>query len=260
MHEKLIDKGPVHTAPGFSFEHFESLASTNPEALARARDDGLSQHWIVADEQRAGRARRGRNWTSEKGNLFASVVVRFAQEPQRLMQLPFVAALSLMEAVELACGAHGLIELKWPNDLLVEGAKISGILLESEPAEQAGQVNVVCGFGVNCLHHPDIAMYPTVSLAGLGYRVAPQDLFLQLAARFAAWIEIWQGPGGFDEVRRRWLARAAGRGKMLTVRLPNEEFTGVFVDLDAFGRLILALDNGKERLVSAGDVFFPNLR
>ncbi|WP_310619776.1 biotin--[acetyl-CoA-carboxylase] ligase [Flexibacterium corallicola] len=253
--DKLLFQGPVTSAPGFVVEHYETLDSTNTRAAQRATEGYGGNLWVRSDVQEQGKARRGRSWTSEKGNLFASVLLRFEAFDENVIQMPFVAALALAEAVEAATGTLKLVELKWPNDLLVDGAKISGILLESATGTD-GSLYVVCGFGVNCVHHPDLGLYKTTDLRSLGYGCEVDQVFTHLASRLAYWLEQWRGTGGFELVRREWLSRAVGRGKEIRVRLTHEEFKGTFVDIDHLGRLIVKRENGREQLVTAGDVFF----
>ncbi|MTI16678.1 biotin--[acetyl-CoA-carboxylase] ligase [Rhodobacteraceae bacterium RKSG542] len=248
-------KGPVPSAPGFFLEHYEELGSTNTLAMERAKAGHTGDLWVRADKQTLGRGRRGRAWTSETGNLFASVLLQLPRDAERLMQIPFVAALALAEAVEKTIGQIGVVSLKWPNDLLVDGAKISGILLESVPASDK-TAYVVCGFGVNCQHHPDIEDYKVTSLRSLGYQVDTDRVFLELAASLQSWIGKWESTEGFTLVRSAWLDKAVGRGKEIRVRLSASEFKGIFIDIDDLGRLIVKREDGTTTLVTAGDVFF----
>ncbi|PTW61126.1 biotin-[acetyl-CoA-carboxylase] ligase BirA-like protein [Breoghania corrubedonensis] len=165
-----------------------------------------------------------------------------------------VCCVALADAVEAATGSLGLVKLKWPNDLLVNGAKISGILLESEYMAD-GRLVVVAGIGVNCGHHPGDALYATIDLASLGYRVTPDDMFSRLAAAMASRLEEWQAGKGFDAIRAAWLRRCVGIGAPVTVRLPDREIEGIFSALDEDGRLLLETNSGT-MTISAGDVFF----
>lgn len=208
----------------------------------------------MADEQTLGRGRRGRDWFSLKGNLFASLLLINPAEQERLGELPLLAAVSLAEAVDAASGTHGLAGLKWPNDLLVDGAKLSGILLEAETLP-GNRLAVVLGFGVNCAAHPELSLYKSTDLMSLGFRVSAQELHGHLARVLGKWLSTWQRPGGFDAVRKAWLSRAVHLGKTVTVRNGDREQTGTFVDLDPRGHLILGLDNGTRQTIFAGDVF-----
>lgn len=231
---------------GNGFTHLATVGSTNDRLLGQAADlaDG---HWVLADRQTAGRGRRGRVWNDGAGNLMASVLVRAGGPVQ---QLSFVAALALFDAL-VAAGvpAGARLALKWPNDLLLDGAKLSGILLER--AEAA----LVIGFGVNIASHPDASERPATSLAAAGFRpIAPIDLLAQLMPAFAQWRAIWAA-NGFAPVRDAWLARAAGIGDRIAARLGTETLEGRFEGLDADGALALRLDGGQVRAIHAGEVF-----
>lgn len=247
---------PIASAPGYRRQHIDTVASTNLDAFAAARAGDPGRLWVTGAVQTQGRGRRGRAWVSERGNLYASLLLIEPGPRDRLGELPMVCAVALADAVEAATGAHGLVRLKWPNDLLVDGAKISGILLESEVLAD-GRLAVVCGFGVNCAHHPDPALYRAVDLAALGYRVAPDHLFDHLAAALERRLTTWAGGAGFGAIRRAWLDRAAGIGQTVTVRLADTTYEGVFRDIDEDGHLVLDHAGQGELRISAGDVFFP---
>ncbi|ADZ70508.1 biotin--[acetyl-CoA-carboxylase] ligase [Polymorphum gilvum] len=256
-----LTTGPAPSATGFRVEFHDSVPSTNSLAMAAARAGDAGRLWILAHEQTAGRGRRGRAWASSRGNLFASVLLIDPQPKARIAELPLVAAVALAEAVERAAGAHGLVGLKWPNDLLVEGAKLSGILLEAETLAD-GRLAVVCGFGVNCVSHPEPDGYKATDLAALGYRIGAGLLFDRLAATFGAWLDTWSADNGFDVVRRAWMGRALRLGETITVRTGTEsaaDLTGRFCEIDGRGQLVLQLDDGTIRTISAGDVFFGRL-
>ncbi|NBN62323.1 biotin--[acetyl-CoA-carboxylase] ligase [Pannonibacter tanglangensis] len=250
----LLAFGPVPQAPGFRFERHAALPSTNSAAMEAARAGQGDRLWVLADQQTAGRGRRGRSWSSPVGNLFASVLLIDPGPRARIGELPLVAAVALADAVDRAVGAFGLARLKWPNDLLVGEAKLSGILLEAEPLAD-GRLAVVCGFGVNCVTHPDPEHYAATDLAALGYRVEAEGMFACLAGSLAHWLDTWSR-SGFAPVRSAWLQRALRLGEEITVRLPAEELVGRFKDIDPRGQLVLALAGGQTRTISAGDVFF----
>lgn len=246
---------PVPSAPGYRFKALPSVTSTNALALEAARCGEESGLWIVGAEQTAGRARRGRDWTSEKGNLYASLLLVDPGPAERVGELPMLAAVCLAEAVEAACGTLGQVKLKWPNDLLIEGKKISGILLEASPTPEGRQA-IVCGFGVNCAHHPDLGLYPAGDLAEFGFLITPETLFAHLAMLVGERLDAWAMPGGFAGVRREWQRRATGIGERIVVRFPEREIAGIFEGLEEDGRLRLRRDGGEIERVSAGDVFF----
>ncbi|WFE87373.1 biotin--[acetyl-CoA-carboxylase] ligase [Roseibium porphyridii] len=247
---------PAPGAPDFRFEVHESVGSTNSLCFERARDGNPGNLWIRSDIQTEGRGRRGRDWASPVGNLFASLLLVNPEPAARIGELPLAAAVALAEAVDKAAGTLQLVKLKWPNDLLVEGAKLSGILLEVETLNDGRQA-VVLGFGVNCVSHPPLSLYQATDLRSLGFQVSAERLFEALTSTMADQLVQWQQPGGFETIRRAWLKRAAHLGNRITVKLGQEEITGIFADLDARGHLVLRQDDGRQRTIFAGDVFLP---
>ncbi|MBO6755572.1 MAG: biotin--[acetyl-CoA-carboxylase] ligase [Roseibium sp.] len=250
---------PAPGAPGTRVERHDSVGSTNTIAFAKARDGDQGDVWVTANEQTAGRGRRGRHWESGRGNLFASYLLVDPAPSPRIGELPLVAALTLAEAIDRAAGTHNLALLKWPNDLISGGAKLSGILLEAE-ALANGRFAVVLGFGVNCVSHPQSALYPCTDLAALGYRVLPEVLFGHLQDALNRRLLAWRAVNGFEDLRRAWLARAAHLGQSITVRVGDDVVSGTFLDLDARGHLVLCLETGERKTVFAGDVFLPDLQ
>jgi len=221
--------------------------STNADMIALAASGLEEGVWLRADRQTSGRGRQGREWVSPAGNLYASTLVRIRPSDPPAATLALVAAVAIEEAV----GAYlpGVVRLKWPNDLLIDGAKASGILLER------ARTAVVIGFGANLAHHPANTDRLATSLAAHGVAVDPVDFIETLAEAFARWVERWRGEG-IDVVRRRWVACAHPVGTPLTARLPDgSAIDGLFDGLDAEGALILRLADGTRRVIHAGDVF-----
>ncbi|WP_426163370.1 biotin--[acetyl-CoA-carboxylase] ligase [Sandarakinorhabdus sp. DWP1-3-1] len=221
--------------------HLAEVGSTNDWLLARAGELSDGQ-WVLADRQTAGRGRRGRAWGDGAGNLMASVLVK-AEGP--VQQLSFVAALALHTA--LAQGDR--IRLKWPNDLLLDGTKVSGILLERSATA------LVIGFGANLRSFPTGTERPAISLAAAGLPVpATTDLLAALITAFSGYRGLW-ATQGFEPIRSRWLALAAGVGDRIAARLGTETLEGRFEGLEPDGALALRLDDGSLRPVHAGEVF-----
>lgn len=252
-----VEKGRASSGSGTAYEVYDSIGSTNTEALKRAREGWRDPVWISALEQTSGRGRRGREWASSRGNLFASRLICDPPQRDRISELPLVGAVALSETLEALTGSIGLIKLKWPNDLLLGGAKLSGILVEAESLP-GDRLSVVCGFGVNCAVHPNGGLYPCTDLAAAGYQVRADVLFQRLMSVFDEALIQWAAPGGFETTRRAWLSRAAHVGQQVNVRNGAVECTGRFHDLDAAGQLILKRDDGGLETVSSGDVFLSN--
>ncbi|WP_428645148.1 biotin--[acetyl-CoA-carboxylase] ligase [Roseibium sp.] len=245
---------PAPGAPDFRVEEHESVGSTNSLCFDRARGGHSGNLWIRAGMQTEGRGRRGRDWESPSGNLFASLLLIDPQPSERIGELPLAAAVALADAVDKAAGTLQLVSLKWPNDLLVDGAKLSGILLEAEILSDGRQA-VVLGFGVNCVSHPPLSLYPATDLRSLGFQVSAERLFDVLPGILADLLAAWRQPGGFGTIRRSWLSRAAHLGKPITVKTAQEDISGIFADLDERGHLVLKQDDGRQRTIYAGDVF-----
>ena len=240
---------------GVSLGVFEALGSTNDEALAFV-EQGLGRaHWVVAREQRSGRGRHGRIWSSPPGNLYASLALVDPCEPSRAAQLGFVAGLALHRAVSDVTGLEAdRLAIKWPNDLLLDQAKLAGLLVEGRIAP-SGQGFAIIGMGVNCLSHPADTPYRATDLTAAGFAVSPDQLFERLSARMVEALTLWQRGDQFGLIRALWLERAAGRGQTIQVRTSENARTGLFRDIDGEGRLVLDGPSGLETIV-AGDVFF----
>lgn len=243
----------VHLPDGYSIAIFDSIDSTNEEArrnAATARDRTV--YW--AKRQTAGRGRRGRSWMSEPGNLFVSLLLKPDCPLAQAAQLSFVSALVVSDVL-IRAGAGDRVALKWPNDVLVDGAKICGILLEATSTGARAEA-VVVGIGLNIASHPGDTPYPATDFhhAGLDDVDADQALTWLLEAfelRYAAWRE-----RGFTAVRADWLVRAYRLGQDIQVRLDGETVTGRFAELDETGALVVETAAGT-RHITAGDVYFP---
>jgi BirA family biotin operon repressor/biotin-[acetyl-CoA-carboxylase] ligase len=208
--------------------------------------------WITAECQSAGRGRRGNEWVSPPGNLYATLLLTEPSPPRAAPQLSFVAALALHDAISAAAPSlASRLALKWPNDLLLAGGKLAGILIEGEPTPVFA---VAVGLGVNCVSHPDGTTHPATNLAAAGVSASAAQVFAALVVAMNARLVQWREGEGFHEVRADWLARAAGLGEPMRVRLPERELTGRFQGLDEDGRLLLATDGGIVT-IAAGDVF-----
>lgn len=226
------------------------VGSTNDEAMARLRDGGVPV-WVVAARQTVGRGRRGRPWVSEPGNLYASFAFPVAMPADAFAFLPLAAAVALRDAI---AGATALAPaLKWPNDVLVGGAKVAGILVESEVGGSSGAARAVVGFGVNIAHAP--ADVPAARLRDHRPDASADSLFEALRPAVAATLARLGQPGGVAELRARWREAAVGIGEPVTVRFERTTRDGIFLDLDDAGRLMLEESDGTVSLITAGDVF-----
>jgi len=241
--------------PGYALLELDEIDSTNQEAKRRAAAGVTSPLWIMAVRQSEGRGRRGNAWQSLAGNLAATLLIRPERRAAECAQLSFAAALAVSDMLA-RFAPHAGLGLKWPNDVLADGRKIAGILLESESRSDGMAAWLAVGIGVNLAAFPDDVDFPATSLAVQGILPpTPRDAMLDLAAAFAKWYEVWRTQG-FSPVREAWLARASGLGSRIRARLTNEEITGVLQGIDESGALLLGLPGGTTRIIAAGEIFF----
>lgn len=244
---------------GYGRRLLDEVDSTLSEA-ARIAPTLAGPEWILARRQTAARGRRGRGWVSPEGNFAATLVLRLQDGPQQAALRSFVAALALFDACVAVTGRPESFSLKWPNDVLLNGGKLAGILLESAGQGGGGALPLFIGIGVNLAEAPPAdlvearALRP-VSLAGeTGVQVAPEDFLTELAAAFARH-ETAFATLGFAPIREAWLSRAARLGQPVTARTGTSETQGTFETVDAEGQLVLMTPTGRVR-IPAADVFF----
>lgn len=235
----------------------DEVDSTNAEARRRADMGETGPLWITALRQTAGRGRRGRTWeTGEGRNLAATLLTLSDKPPAEAAQISFVAALAVADlAAEFLTTAKPLV--KWPNDVLVEGRKISGILVES--GRRADNVLwLATGIGVNLAEGPHSADRPATSFAAEGCDPppAPRLALERLSHHVMRWMAVWEGRG-FAAIAEAWTQRAHGLGSACRAQLGTETVDGIAEGLDLDGALRLRLADGALRRITAGDVFFP---
>jgi BirA family biotin operon repressor/biotin-[acetyl-CoA-carboxylase] ligase len=236
---------------------FASLDSTNAEARRLAEAGERGPVWIMAERQTAGRGRRGRRWSTEPGNLGATLLFTSERQPAEAAQVAFVAALAVAEAFDVFV-PPSLVTIKWPNDVLIDGRKASGILVESGP-HPGGGLWVAAGCGLNLAHAPLGPEFPATSTADhlraeLPAPPSPEAALQVLALAFRRRLEAWE-TYGFEIVADAWTSRAAGLDRPCTARLDGETVVGVAEGLDPDGALRLRLASGSLRRITAGDVF-----
>lgn len=234
---------------------FEEIDSTNQEARRRIEAGDHSPVWITAGRQTAGRGRRGRAWETVDGNLAATFLLTTTKPPIEAAQIAFVAALAVSDLIA-AYIPRALVSLKWPNDTLVSGRKVSGILVESG-ALGSEQIWLAVGMGVNLAHAPQNVERPATALAEHLRRPPPLPLeaLAILAEAMERWRALWDA-SGFAPIAEAWSQRAYGLGERCVARLPAESVEGIAEGLDPDGALRLRLDDHSLRRITAGDVFF----
>ncbi|MCO6186091.1 biotin--[acetyl-CoA-carboxylase] ligase [Rhizobium sp. L1K21] len=242
---------------GLAFRHIAlgDTVSTNLECFERARNGDPGGLWITAERQTGGRARRGRSWVSERGNLYSSLLLIDPAPIEQLASLPLVISVALHDAIKPLLPLDREIAIKWPNDLLISGAKVSGILLEGEQLRD-GRYALVIGCGVNVAHKPTETPYPATCLNDEGANVSAEELFARFYAAMAAMLQRWDQGRQTSQVVKRWRHAAKGIGEKIKVNLPDRTLEGVFADIDERGMLLLDQGNGNLKTIAAGDVFF----
>ena len=241
--------------PAYRLVALETCDSTNEEAVRLAEAGAEDGTLVWARSQTAGRGRRGRTWESLPGNLLFSLVLRPDCPPQSAAQLSFVSALAMGDAIGSLSPPMIEVRFKWSNDVLLNGRKGVGILLESKISE--GAVDwLVLGVGVNVASFPPDLEPPATSLRfeGASAEVTPERLLEAFSAHFMSRVNRWMDDG-FAPIRRDWLNHAFGLGERLAVELAHERVEGRFADLDDTGVLILELAEGGTRRIAAGDVY-----
>jgi BirA family biotin operon repressor/biotin-[acetyl-CoA-carboxylase] ligase len=242
---------------GYELASFDEIDSTNEEARRRAQRGERGPLWIWALKQNAGRGRRGRHWESPVGNLMCTLLLAPGVPPAQAARLSFVAALSVRDLVTEHAGTTD-VRVKWPNDVLIGGRKVAGILLESSGESGAGLLPwLAIGIGVNLLHAPEGTSFPATAISAHGDAATPAQALGTLAAKWDQHFRVWRA-SGFAPIRQAWLALAAGLDQEIEVRLPGETVNGIFRGLDADGALLLALPDGSSRAITAGEVFFAS--
>lgn len=244
---------------GFGLLARDETGSTNDDAVAALGRGESGPLWITARSQARGRGRHGRTWASPPGNLYASLMLVDPCPQRHAAQFGYLIGLALHDALRTVAPAHeGRIRLKWPNDVLVDRAKIAGLLLEGHRAPD-GRFALIAGMGVNIAFTPGDTPYPAARLADLSAGATPEILFealsRALALRYAAWRAAPEAQCALSALREEWLSRAFGLEAEVTIRPPSGERRGRFVGLDGEGRLLLATEWGIET-IDAGDLFF----
>jgi BirA family biotin operon repressor/biotin-[acetyl-CoA-carboxylase] ligase len=271
---------PIAIEAGVYLFPFDETTSTNAEALARVRMG--HPLWVTAVTQTGGRGRRGRQWFSPPGNLYASLGIMEPAPAERAAELAFVAALAVRDAVAAEAPALApQLALKWPNDLLLADQKCAGILIEGEQQldhqDRRQAFKAVIGIGINCVAHPteftplgppvpwdnppEPIVYPATNLRAHGADVTVERLFTRLSATMCRRIAQWDRGAGLPAILADWIRHARGIGEQITVRTDYKSDTsGRFAGLDESGRLMLELPDGTTKKIAAGDVFLFHVR
>ncbi len=239
-------------------EALEITSSTNTACLEIAKNGDPGNIWITAKRQTAARGSRGRAWQAGDNNLSASALLRFPAGTTGLHELTFVASLAIRDAVYALHGAAlSDVRLKWPNDVLINGRKLSGILLESHDLKQARYV--IIGIGVNVEEYPTDTIHPATSLKAEGITVTANVLFTHLSGSLVERLQQWNMSAGFASIREDWLRAAAGLNNAVEIRFPGTPngvpLRGTFRGLDENGLMLVETTGQCIRKISVADIF-----
>ncbi|MBI4031434.1 MAG: biotin--[acetyl-CoA-carboxylase] ligase [Proteobacteria bacterium] len=239
-------------AEGWKVHTYAQLPSTQ-DYVKELGEEGLPEGTVVQClTQTKGRGRHGREWTSPMGGLYMSALLRPQCAAAIAGQLSFVVAVAVSAAMDEVVKKDHKKTLKWPNDILIDGKKCAGILLESGMA--GGMVNwLAAGIGVNIMSAPEGAV--CLQEVGKGRQIPVHPFRDIVLSHLKAHYNHWKMQG-FSDIRESWLSQAHGLGGKIKVRQPDSETEGIFKDLDKTGALVLSLSGGKEKTVNTGDVFF----
>lgn len=237
--------------------HYPSIDSTNLEAHRLFAGGERGPLFLLADEQTAGKGRLDRNWSSARGNCYSTLILPVdlsgGLTVARVPQIGFVVALAVADVVR----AHGATpQLKWPNDVLVNGAKISGILCE---VLSASPLAIAIGCGINVAHAPAGLAYPATCLAAMSAGASRDGVFDAYRSALTRWLETWRLEGGFEAVRAAWTAQAIGIGENATMTVGTQQLTGRFEGITEQGAVILQTPEGPPHILHAGDFHIPSL-
>ncbi len=254
--------GPRAVERGYRLNGFDSVGSTSTEASRAGHAGDVGDVWFCALQQTSGRGRRGRPWETVHGNLAVSLLVVLDTPPEHAATLGFVAGLALSRALSQIVGDQPepagpgrRIALKWPNDVLADGAKLAGILLEAQK-HPGGGTAIVVGIGVNVVSAPTGLPYPATCLRALGVEAGAEQVFAALSDTWVDCFEDWNRGDGVEDILARWRQSAAGIGGEVAVTQDGQLVRGIFETIDRSGRLIVRAADNRQVVITAGDVHF----
>lgn len=254
---------PLAVSQSYRLESFETIGSTNAVALERAAGGDQGKIWFVSKRQESGRGRRGRAWSTQEGNLASTLLLVEPFDLKNAATLGFVAGLALAEALDAVFQIYSRtreanITLKWPNDVFVNGAKLSGILLETVFLSQ-NRFGLAIGIGTNIVSHPDDLPYEATCLQKLGCDCDAEMLFMALSDAWAMNYQIWNNGLGLDAIRLKWLEHAHQLGNQVSVMVEGKLVEGIFETIDSSCRLVILDHDGARTPITAGDVYFGDV-
>lgn len=232
------------------------VESTNVTAMQKASEGTRDNLWVVSGEQTAGKGRRGRVWQTSEGNLAASIFLKIPGATQNPELLGFVAAIAVAKSVRDVLGDDASkISLKWPNDVLVNDAKLAGILLEAKSLP-GDNLAIIVGMGINVANVPMDVPYKTIALNQILPHLSAATMFAKLTKNWVETFAIWNYDQGRQQILDKWRELARGLGDAILVKRVNDQIEGKFAAIDDQGRLVVELKNGQFEIISVGDVQF----
>lgn len=233
----------------YTLSEFDVIDSTNEQAKRLIISKEFVGNFVVtANEQTAGRGRNGRQWVSHPGNLYFSIIKQFSNDIQNLFQVSFVSALAMGDTLKEFIPDED-IKYKWPNDVLVDGKKISGILLELISSR------LIIGVGVNLASAPDVENPATSVVQILGNEVDKMEFLEKFVHHFEKSLFLWQNKG-FQYIREHWLGKAYKYGEEICIKPGDKVIRGIFREIDEIGNINVETADGNLHTISAGDMFF----
>lgn len=249
-----MDDVPLRATPPAAVIVLGQIDSTNSEAMRRITSGETGPLWIRAEAQTRGRGRSGRSWTSEPGNLYATLLFAPGCARSEAHQLSLLTGVAVYDAIAaMGGGAIAGLRLKWPNDVLIGTGKVAGILAESTTGA-GGELLAIVGVGINLAHAPDASSRSTTCLSDHRMSAVPATALDQLDKAMQHWLGTWRHGHGFAAIRGAWLERAGSIGEMLAIHAAEGRVEGRFAGLDADGSLLLTDPAGRERRFQFGDV------
>jgi len=234
------------TLEGFCIHHYKEVSSTNKEALDLIEKGISNETIIITDKQTEGRGRTGKSWISPEGNFYASLIINQETDVSKLTELTFVTAVAVGNTL-LSFIVDSNVQYKWPNDVLIDDKKISGILLE----KKSNSNWIIIGIGINVNHAP---LSGTTCISNYDESVSNIDLLKELIINFNKLRKQWLF-NEFHAIREMWLTRAFKMNKQITIKLADKLYEGIFADIDKSGKLVLQQKDGSLIYFDAGELF-----
>lgn len=259
----MLKTSQIAKKEGYRVKFYTKVTSTNDVAIKYFQDSidlknlsDIDKFYIISQEQTKGRGRRGHFWYSPKGNLYLSLIMRYDFVAKNIAQLTFVASLTIIEALKKIADSYGIdpsvFSLKWPNDVLLDGKKISGCMVEISHYKNYSVL--IIGVGINVSSSYNNGDYPTLSLHDYGIMSSLESVFEEFSTFWAKNFLIWTEKNGETSIRKEWLKHTKNLGKKVSITCDNQIIHGIFKGIDENDHLILQQENGTLKTISSGHI------